>query len=331
VCQSVIQLVPNATPQELATAGKAANLLLNYTRKAEGYSDDQWKQLHSQVDPLARYAVYSVMVAPGLTALQQKHYDEAEAAFRTAVKTYPDSAFAAAYLAATLVGEYTSKSHPEKFPEALYLYARAASIDPTGGPAPQNKDWQTSGPAKSLTSYYTQFHGSDEGLADLKALAVKSPTPPEGFTVKSKAEVEKDKQDAFAAAHPDLARWLEVKKALTDGGDAYFKESVADAAMPKLKGKLLEGKPACNSKQLIIALSDDTTPEVTLILDTPVKGKPTAGVDITWEGAVAKAFTASPFNLTMDMEQAKIEGLEKKACAPTPGARRPVPPAAKKQ
>ena len=49
---------------------------------------------------------------------------------------------------------------------------------------------------------------------------------------------------------------------------------MADAQMPKLKGKVLDGKPACNSKSLIVALSDDKTPEVTLVLDTPVKGKP---------------------------------------------------------
>ena len=78
--------------------------------------------------------------------------------------------------------------------------------------------------------------GSTDGIDDLKALAAKSPTPPEGFTVKSFAEVENDKHAAFAAAHPDLARWLEVKKALVDGGEAYFKDNVAEAGMPKLKG-----------------------------------------------------------------------------------------------
>jgi tetratricopeptide (TPR) repeat protein len=325
-----ITLVPVPTADEAATAQKAADLLLKYSRKAEGYSDDQWKQLHGQVDPLAKQAIYYITVAPGVDALQKKDFATAEAAFRKALQSFPDNAAVAAYLGAALVGQY--KTNPEKFPEALYMYARAASVDPTAGSV--TKEWQTTGPGnptKSLTSYYTQFHGSADGLDDLKALAVKSPTPPAGFTVKSSAEVEKDKHDAFVAAHPDLARWLEVKKALTDGGDAYFKDNVAEAAMPKLKGKVLDGKPACNSKQLIVALSDDTTPEVTLILDTPVKGKPTAGVDITWEGAIAKSFTATPFNLSMEMEQAKIEGLEKKACVPTPPVRRTPAPAAKKQ
>jgi tetratricopeptide (TPR) repeat protein len=329
VSQAVMQ-TPGATPDELATARKAAELLLKYSRKAEGYSDAQWAQLHAQVDPIAKQAVYYVTVAPGVDALTKKGYDAAEAAFRKALQAYPDNATVAANLAAALVGEYIAQTHPEKFPEALYLYARATSLDPTTGSV--TKEWQTA-TAKSLTTYYTRFHGSDEGLADLKVLAVKSPTPPQGFTVKSSAEVEKDKQDAFVAAHPDLARWLDVKKALTDGGEAYFKDNMADAQMPKLKGKVLEGKPACNSKSLIVALSDEKTPEVTLLLDTPVKGKPTVDVDITWEGAIAKAYAATPFNLTMEMEQAKIEGLEKTPCAIVrpPATKKAAPPAAKKQ
>ncbi len=332
VLQAVTTL-PNPTPDEAAIVGKAADLLLKYNRKAEGYSDDQWKQLHGQADPLARQAQYYLLVAPGVDALQKKNYDAAEGVFRKALQAFPDSATVASNLAAALVGEYIAKTHPEKFPEALYMYARAASVDPTAGGV--TKEWQTTGPGnptKSLTNYYTQFHGSTDGIDDLKALAAKSPTPPEGFTVKSFAEVENDKHATFAAAHPDLARWLEVKKALVEGGEAYFKDNVAEAGMPKLKGKVLDGKPACNSKELTLALSDDTTAEVTLKLDTPLKGKPTAGVDITWEGAVAKAFTPTPFNLTMEIEQDKIEGLEKKACVPTaPGVRRPAAPATKKQ
>jgi len=62
------------------------------------------------------------------------------------------------------------------------------------------------------------------------------------------------------------------------------------------------------------------------------RGRATILSTITWEGAVAKAFTPTPFNLTMEIEQDKIEGLEKKACVPTaPGVRRPAAPATKKQ
>lgn len=334
VCQTAMQ-VPLPSEQEAATIGKAADLLQKYTRKAEGYTDDQWKQLHGQVDPIAKQAVYFITVSPAIDALQKKDYDAAEAGFRKALQAYPENVVVAYNLARTLVAEYFAKTHLEKFPEALYLYARAATLDPAASGV--TKAWQateTGNPTKALTSYYTQYHGSDEGLAELKALSVKSPAPPEGFTVLSKAEGEAKGQADFAKAHPELAQWQATKTALVAGGDAYFKESLLDAQLPKFKGKVLDGKPACNSKSLIVALSDEKTPEVTLVLDTPIKGKPTAGVDITWEGAIAKAFTATPFNLTMEMEQAKVEGLEKGAC-PTavrpPAARKAVPPPAKKQ
>jgi tetratricopeptide (TPR) repeat protein len=322
---NTIAQLPTATPDEFAVARKAADMLLKYNRKAEGYTDAQWAQLHTQVDPIAKQAIYFITVSPGVEALQKKDYDTAEGVFRKALQQYPENATVASNLAAALVGEYIKKSDPAKFSEALYLFARAASVDATTGGV--TKEWQAN-VAKSLTSYYTQFHGATDGLDDLEALAVKSPTPPEGFAVKTGAEIDKEKQDAFTAAHPDLARWLGIKKLLTDGGEAYFKDNMSDAGMPKFKGKVLEGKPACNSKELIVAMSDDTTPEVTLKLDTPIKGKPTAGVDITWDGAVAKAFTAAPFNLTMEMEQAKIEGLEKTACAP-PVTKKSAPPTKK--
>ncbi len=333
VCQSAMQM-PLPTEPQAATIRKAADLLTKYSRKAEGYSDDQWKQLHGQVDPIAKQAVYFITVSPGVDALTRKDYDAAEAAFRKALQAYPDNVVVANSLARALVGEYIAKTHPEKFPEALYLFARAASLDPTASGV--TKAYQTTdqgNPTKALSNYYTQYHGNDEGLQALKDLAVKSPTPPEGFTVKSKAEVEADAQADFAKSHPELAQWQATKKALVEGGDGYFKESLLDAQLPKFKGKVLDGKPACNSKSLIVALSDDKTPEVTLVLDTPVKGKVTTGVDITWEGAVAKAYTATPFNLTMEMEQAKVEGIEKGPCviAHPPAQKKAVPPPAKKQ
>jgi TolA-binding protein len=308
-----ITTIPSPTADEIATTQKAANLLMNYNRKAEGYTDAQWQQLHAQVDPMAKTALYYVTVAPGIDAMKRKDYDAAEKDLRAAMEKYPDNASLAADLASVLVGEYAAGTHKEKFPEALYLYARASAIDPAKGSV--TREWQTNGPEKLLDNYYTQYHGSTEGLDDLKKLAVNSPTPPAGFTIKTSVEIEKEKHDAFVAANPELARWQEIKKLLTDGGEAYFKDNMSDAAMPALKGKVLGGKPACNSRELTLALSDSTTPEVTLKLDTPLKGKPESS-DISFDGAVAKSFTANPFNLTMEIDSSKIQGLEKAACGP---------------
>jgi len=85
--------------------------------------------------------------------------------------------------------------------------------------------------------------------------------------------------------------------------------------VPKLKGTLVEAKPACRSKELLVALSDAKNPEVTLKLDAALTGKPETGTEIQWE-AVPSAFSKEPFMLTMDTEKAKIEGLKVTPCAP---------------
>ena len=109
-----------------------------------------------------------------------------------------------------------------------------------------------------------------------------------------------------------------IKKQLADaGGEQYFEGTLKNAAVPKLKGTVVEGKPACRSKELLVALSDATHAEVSLKLDAALTGKPEAGVEIQWEG-VPSAFTKDPFMLTMDTEKAKIENLKTTPCAAAP-------------
>jgi hypothetical protein len=84
----------------------------------------------------------------------------------------------------------------------------------------------------------------------------------------------------------------------------------------KFKGYLISMKPAANPKELVIGITDATTPEVTLKLDTPLKGKADPGQEIAFSG-IASAFTKEPFNLTFDVEKANLEGWPAQA-APAP-------------
>src|SRR5207245_10538698 len=104
-----------------------------------------------------------------------------------------------------------------------------------------------------------------------------------------------------------------IKAQLADpaSGKKYFDGQLKDAAVPKLKGMLVEGKPACRSKELLVAVplpdaKGSPTAEITLKLDSPMTGKPEAG-EIQWEGVPA-AFWQEPFMLTMGIEKAKIAG-----------------------
>jgi hypothetical protein len=115
--------------------------------------------------------------------------------------------------------------------------------------------------------------------------------------------------------------WMKIKSALADsGGPAYFESQMKGAAVPLLKGVLVEAKPACRPKELLVAvpLPDAPKPpvaEILLKLDKPLPGKPAAGAEFGWEGVPA-AFTPDPFLLTMDVEAAKLQGLSLDACSP---------------
>ncbi len=115
--------------------------------------------------------------------------------------------------------------------------------------------------------------------------------------------------------------WMKIKGALSDtNGEQYFASSLKDSAVPKLKGTLVEGKPACRSKELLVAIPEPDQPgalrpEITLKLDAALTGKPETGTEIQFEGVPA-GFTKDPaFMLTMETEKAKIEGLKVTPCA----------------
>ena len=115
-----------------------------------------------------------------------------------------------------------------------------------------------------------------------------------------------------------------MKKALTgDGGQQYFEVYMKDALVPggyegvqTLRGTLVSARPAARPRELMVAMADAATPEVTLKLDAPMAGTLETGCAIEFEG-VPTAFTAAPFMLTFDAERAKIKGLKLKPAGNT--------------
>ena len=106
------------------------------------------------------------------------------------------------------------KDHPELMPEALFEYARAASYaGPTALAAATQKIVDD-----FLAKAYTTYHGSPEGLDQLKTLAKASALPPDGFKIKSTVDIAKDeeeKRQKAAAENPMLAFWTDMKENLT--------------------------------------------------------------------------------------------------------------------
>ena len=136
--------------------------------------------------------------------------------------------------------------------------------------------------------------------------------------------LEKDEQ--LKRENPQLALWLSIRQELTGPNGATYWEPMKGALLPgtavpgvtKLKGVVVEQKPAKNPKELVLAMSDATTPGVTLILDDPLRGTAPEGTEVQFEG-VATKFTAEPFMVTFEVENDKLEGWPA-----------PAPPATKK-
>jgi hypothetical protein len=205
------------------------------------------------------------------------------------------------------------KTHPEKISVALYEYARAASLDPSE--AMVDPKWQQQVESQ-LEDLLKQYHGQDpEALKQLKAAAVKAPFPPEGFEIKSKAELDQQAQAEFERSHPELTLWRNLKMQLAGpDGAAYFESNMKDALLPQLLGTLVEAKPACRPTELLVTLSGADGPaEVALKFEKPLMGAPELHSDLRWTG-VAQQFSREPFLLTMAVEPDKVEGLKTSPC-----------------
>lgn len=331
--------LPNATPEQLALGEKAARELLEFAptyftaaNKPAGTSDADWAKARADIEKQANTALAAMSIAPANQALAKNDCATADQLYTKALGQYPNNTLISYNLARALSCE--ARANPDKSTDfatrAIYEFVRAAEVDPTLGGTAQPA--QITAYAKNV---YTQYHGSDEGLDQLKAQAKTSPLPPAGFAIESATAAAARKEKEFAEKEPQLALWMGIKRQLTEAtGQQYFEGQLKDADVAgqggkrALKGTVVEGRPACRSKELLVAVPEPGQqagrPEITLKLDAALTGKPVAGETIEFD-AVPRAFTKEPFMLTMETDKGKISGLKVEPCAAT-GAR----PAAKK-
>ena len=104
---------------------------------------------------------------------------------------------------------------------------------------------------------------------------------------------------------PDIpamqALWASVKSALTGpNGQKYFEENLKDFELPYLYGIVLSSTPKNEPSVLVIAMSDKSTPEVTLKVESGHLVEAIHdGAEIMFKG-VPKAFSKQPFRLTIE-------------------------------
>ena len=309
----VFTLPPPPKPADLDTAERVSKYILENLDTAFAASnrptdvkEADWTTYKPAMQNAAQATLARIYV-------QRKDHPKAEIELTKYLRMDPTQGATSLSLGGELLAQ--NKEHPEKLAPGLYHFARAAAYDgPNSLPAASRKD-----ALDYLTKTYTAYHGSNEGLDKLLALAKNNPFPPEGFTIESIQQISAKQaasQEEFLKAHPDLGLWqTAIKEPLTkDGGDAFFEMSMKGALLPggangvmKFKGKIISMTPETKPKQIVLALEQPNVPDVTLELSEALPGKMDPGAELQFEG-VAKSYTKQPFMLVLETEPNKIEG-----------------------
>ncbi len=299
----------------LADGEKAANGLLgilNEVQKPAQVPDDAWNAEKQKNQVLAHRTL-------GWVAWQRKQYDAAEKHFTDALKVNPANGEISGWMGTVIL----LQRKPELQAAGLYHFARAASLEGPGA-LPEAARAQTKAYVEKT---YTNFHGSTEGLPEIMARAKTEAFPPADFKIESKFDIEMKNQEKLKAENPMLYKWVTLKGNLnTDAG--FFDQMKGSDAGGPFKGKLVSQTPETKPKELVLSMSDGITPEVTLKLDEALPGKADPGTEIEFTGE-ATAFTKEPFNLTFEVDPAKVVGWPVKAAAPAKA--KPAKPAAAKR
>jgi tetratricopeptide (TPR) repeat protein len=325
---------------DLATAEKVArDLLANpdavfaADRKPQGATDAQWAAAKPALMNFAQFTL-------GYIGVEEKDMSKAQAELSKALQADPTNSQAAYMLAGDLLAQ--QKEHPELMPMALFEYARAATYEGPGALDPATRKNVDA----FLTKAYTTYHGSAQGLDQLKTQAKAAAMPPGDLKIKSTVDIAKEEEERrqkAASENPMLAFWNEIKEALTSTegstADTYWGAMKGAGLPPKEKvptgkftGKLISATPEVRPKELKIAIAKPDVADATLMLDEPLPGKMEPGGDISFFGS-AEEMTKDPFMITFKVTKDDLEGWTGKgpAGAPRPAGAAKKAPAKKKE
>jgi len=247
----------------------------------------------------------------GLVAIGRKQYEAAQNEFRKATDLAPDNAT----LFYRLGNAYISERPNPRYAPAFWAFARAATLDGPGALAPAGRQQVE----EYLKKVYVQYHGSEEGLAELKGKAKAEPYPPADFKVLSKAEIlpPVEKMD-----------FSQLRAHLSAGGPQA--EKIWKALQGKsmsLEGLVLSTAPATRPRTIRLILMQDTAQkqdayDVEMSLGAPFTGRLEVGQQIQFEG-LANSFQPNPFVLSL-VDGKITGGATAPAAKKTPAAKKPV-------
>jgi hypothetical protein len=244
----------------------------------------------------------------GWAAMVRKQNESAETALKRSLEINPNDAVQSYWLGLVILAQ----KQPDRQSEALFHFARAVAFEGSGAlPAKGRQEI-----AEYLTNAYASYHGSGDGLKDLRDRARTQVFPPDDFTIESAAERAVRHENELREKDPKLALWLGIRKQLTEStGEQYFAEQMHGTAVPRLRGALIAMYPANRPRRLVLGIANPDSPEVTLVMNNALPGPAAVGTVLEFEG-VPSAFVRDPFVVTFAVERDKLTGWP----APAKGA-----------
>ena len=273
-----------------ASAGLLA--IVDKVQKPEQVAADAWAKEVTNYKALAHKT-------KGWIETQRKNFPAAEAAYTESLKINPNQAEVSSLLGTAIL----LQRNPDKQAAGLYHFARAASLQGEGA-LPAAAQQQTKA---YVTKTYTNFHGSDAGLAEIMERAKTEAFPPEGFTIESAAVLAAKDRDKLRTENPMLFRWLEIKDNLKGQGDTFFETLKGTDAGGPIKGKLISATPETNPKELQISVEDGIQPDAVITMTTALKGRADSGIEIEVYGSVL-SYNKDPYTLTLEADPDEIKG-----------------------
>ncbi len=288
-------------------------------------TDQQWADAKHTFELQAHSAL-------GWDAMQKKNDTEAEKEFRKILEISPNEAQISYWLGRVIVGQ----KNVARYSEAIYDFARAISI--TAGPGKTPLDPAAKKAAEDyLKKLYSNYHGDEVGLDQVKTQVEAAALPPPDYHIKSIEEIQKEQfanEEEFNKAHPDIAFWRTLRAALKAPNAATYFEQVKGSLIPTPEIDMFKAKIVSVEEKEIVASVDNAGGDVTLKFESALNKKLlTVGDAFQFKGVV-DSYTAEPYMLTMTIDDPKemIKGLDEKAFSPAPAAKKKTTkPAPKKK
>ncbi len=289
---------PNQTTEIVDTGDKAAHTLLESAgkyfaagKKPPSVSDADWQKQKLNVEVLAQRTI-------GWANWQRGNYSAAADDLSACLQKDPGNAEVSSWL-----GIVSALDTADKQPQALWHLARATNKD-LSTPLPEEQRRQVN---TMLENMYTSYHGSAEGLDELRKVSASSALPPPGFNVDSVTVVNARRAEAeLSQTNPELAAWMAMRRQLEAAdGEKYFASDLQGKPLSKLRGTVVKATPLRGAREIALSMTESPGVDVTLKLTAPLATPAPAGAKLSFQGT-GDSFVKNPFALVITADTAEI-------------------------